>query len=395
MRKNDGWIHYLTLVACAAVVGLFAFASMTGRGSASEIPAASGPSTLATPASTTTIDTPPLPTSPQARPGPVAVPSAGEPVQTDLISASDEGSEVSTDGPGDGSQPDAPQPETQETAPSTSQAPTTTSSPVEVSDEPSIPTPPAERFTPTVEVVALLEGAGGDDATATALEILSLSGPLGAYLAIEPLMASRLHATLDGARIVSSRDYADRIAGAVNSTLDSLAADHAQAGTGLCLVVGPGPACEQVADLNHTFSAMPHRPALDELFSQFGSQATVTALTPLADLHFTGNFWNLLREAHNTAITAELKNAWALAGADVYPDTEYITANMAFLSTYLMAARDERPDTWDRLAADGVGVQVGNTWSRLADAFVLTDSALWNIAYLHDDSAVRQLCGCQ
>lgn len=311
-----------------------------------------------------------------------------------MSSAAEEGS-ISADGTGEGSQPDDPPADSQDTTPSTGQTPTPTNNPAEVSDQPSIPTPPAERFTPAVEVVELLEAAGGDDATATALEILSLSGPLGAYLATEPLMASRLHATLDGARIVSSRDYADRIAGAVNSTLDTLAADHAQAGTGLCLVVGPGPACEQVADLNHTFSAMPHRPALDELFSQFGSQATVTALTPLADLHFTGNFWNLLREAHNTAITAELKNAWALAGADVYPDTEEITASLAFLSTYLKAARDDRPDTWDRLVADGVGAQVGNTWSRLADAFVLTDSALWNIAFLHDDSAVRQLCGCE
>ncbi|MCP4959422.1 MAG: hypothetical protein GY925_09170 [Actinomycetia bacterium] len=269
-----------------------------------------------------------------------------------------------------------------------------TDGPVVVPGDPvDVPIPPASRFVGSQRAVELLTTAGGADPTEAAIEILASSGPLGEYLATNPVTRSRLQAALDGARLVSAIDYADRITAAVNSTLDTLAADHAQAGTGLCLVVGPGPTCDQVADLNYTFSATPQRWRVDEIVDRYGSDSSAQAIGPIADLHFTGNMWNLVREAHNVSITAELRNAWIVAGAEISPSTTQLTANLVFLSAYVDAARAQWPDTWTRLIDDGVDTHFASTWNRIVDAYATTDSAFWNVAFLHDTSAVQEFTG--
>ncbi|NOX29388.1 MAG: hypothetical protein GXP35_04975, partial [Actinobacteria bacterium] len=151
--------------------------------------------------------------------------------------------------------------------------------------------------------------------------------------------------------------------------------------------------CVQVAALNHTFSALPHRPRLDAIVDAYGSDAAASRISALADLHFTGNAWSLMREAHSAVLTAELRNAWINAGIAITPNTEELTANAVFLIAYLDAARLERVETWNQLLADDAGAAIATTWNQLVAAYATTDPALWNIAFLTDATAIVELTG--
>ena len=281
------------------------------------------------------------------------------------------------------------------TAPTTTAAPSPTPTPTPTpTTEPEIvtvaaPAPPSVRFV-AGDVASLLNSAGGADPVAGALELLRRSGPLAAGLADEPLVAERLTDALDGAQLFGQRDYADRVLAALNSALDTLASDWAVAGTGLCLVVGPDQ-CIQVPDLNHTFSAMPHRSRVDAVVDAYGNDAAATQIARIADLHFTGNAWAILREAHHVALTAELRHAWINAGVSLELATAETTAHLAFLRAYMDAARDERVETWKIMTGDGTGTGVATTWNMLVAAFATDDDAYWNIAFLPDSSSIVEL----
>ncbi len=284
----------------------------------------------------------------------------------------------------------APVTSTTQAAPpaTTAPAPTTTAAPLVTAD---VPTPPTSRFVPG-DVSSLLNSTGGQDPVGGALEILRRSGPLGQELADQPIVAERLTEALDGAQLFGARDYADRILGAVNSALDTLASERAEAGTGLCLIVGAGQ-CVQVPDLNHTFSAMPHRGRVDAAVDAYGNTVSAQRIGQLADLHFTGNGFSILREAHHVALTTELRHAWMKAGVSLELASAETTAHLTFLRAYLDAARDERVETWKIMLNDGTGTGVATTWNMLVAAFATDDDAYWNIAFLPDASSIVDLTG--
>ena len=159
---------------------------------------------------------------------------------------------------------------------------------------------------------------------------------------------------------------------------------------GGALVVGPDQ-CIQVPDLNHTFSAMPHRSRVDAVVDAYGNDAAATQIARIADLHFTGNAWAILREAHHVALTAELRHAWINAGVSLELATAETTAHLAFLRAYMDAARDERVETWKIMTGDGTGTGVATTWNMLVAAFATDDDAYWNIAFLPDSSSIVEL----
>ncbi|NOX31109.1 MAG: hypothetical protein GXP35_13835, partial [Actinobacteria bacterium] len=148
------------------------------------------------------------------------------------------------------------------TPPSTSQPTSASTTAVTTTAPPApavtAPAPPASRFV-AGDVAALFATGGGDDPVGTAREILRRSGPLATQFADDPIVIDKLTAALNGALLVGASDFANRILPAINAATDAIASEQADAGTGLCLIVGPGYSCVQVAALNHTFSALPHR----------------------------------------------------------------------------------------------------------------------------------------
>ena len=390
INKPSGWPRYLTLLAALAVAGVFGASTMLrdhglqSQAQAAEAPAISAPTdtrstnSLSPNSSAATGDvteTPPieLPQKPAAQ--------AANP-QTPEVAGSNQ---TATDAP--------PLPASgDQVAPPAAVVATTPPAPEAVV---AAPRPPSTRFV-SGDVATLFESSWADDPSGTALEILRRSGPLAAQLSEEPLVAERLDAALSGTAPFGTRDYADRIVLAMNSSLDALAGDLAEAGTGLCLIVGPGTtdetySCVQVADLNHTFSALPHRSRVDAMIADFGAGSSAAQMTRLADLHFTGNAWSLLREAHSTALTAELRNAWINAGVALEPSTSELAASLVFLNAYLGAAQQERPDTWAQLEADEFGTAVATTWNQIVAAWVTTDAGYWNIAFLPDATPVTNI----
>ncbi len=386
ISKPSGWPRYLTLLAALVVAGVFGVSTvlrdhgLQSAAQGAEVPASVAPPTNNVPMtdSSATSDaaaTPPI-ALPQKPAGQAANPRVPEQAGSDQT-ASDA----------------APLPEPDEpTVPPAAVVATTPEAPEAVV---TAPRPPSTRFV-SGDVATLFESSWADDPTGTALEILRRSGPLAAQLSQEPLVAERLETALSGTAPFGTRDYADRIVLAMNSALDALAGDLADAGTGLCLIVGPGTtdqtySCVQVADLNHTFSALPHRSRVDAMIADFGAGPSAVQMTRLADLHFTGNAWSLLREAHSMALAAELRNAWINAGVALEPATSELAASLVFLNAYLGAAQQERPDTWAQLEADEFGTAVATTWNQIVAAWVTTDAGYWNIAFLPDATPVTSI----
>jgi len=392
-------LQYLLLLAACGAIVTFVVAGL--------LESESGASTSAEPVSTTSTSTPTASTGAPLAPAPVGGGTESRSIRERLLppaKAASSGAKSTTTIQPETSTDDAASPVASPTT--TGPGPTTTTISVQVpasttsapgppggaAGNLTAPIPPASRFV-AGDVAALFATGGGDDPVGTAREILRRSGPLAAQFADDPIVIDKLGAALDGALLVGASDFANRILPAINAATDAIASEQADDGTGLCLIVGPGYSCVQVAALNHTFSALPHRPRLDTIVDAYGSASAASRISDIADLHFTGNAWSLMREAHSAVLTAELRNAWINAGIAVAPNTEELTANAVFLIAYLDAARLARVETWNQLMADGVGVGIATTWNQLVAAYATTDPALWNIAFLADATSIVELTG--
>lgn len=399
-REPDRWLHYVTLGVSVAVAALFLTAGLM-QDDNSEAAAQAAPTisadeagsvdgaddaadssdseARADSASSSAVDT----TSPAPLPS-AATPVALSPADT-LSPALAPATPAPTEPPTT-TAPDVSSPTTE--VPATTAAPTTTTTQL-----PTIaaPVPPARRFA-AEDVSSLMATAGGEDPVGTALEVLRRSGPLGVELASSPIMSERLADAFSGTQPFGTGDFAERILTAANSAIDSLAGDRATAGTGLCLIIGTGE-CVQVPALNHSFSALPHRARVDDVLAAFGNDASSVQIGRLADLHFTGNAWSLLREAHSAVLVAELRHSWMNAGVPLAPHTAELAGHAVFVRAYMDAARDERPETWAQMLSDGTSTGVATTWNMIVAAFVTDDDAYWNVAFLPDSSSIVELTG--